>query len=141
MPVGVQLLQHWWATRYVCNQSCSKTPKFINCPLYQTCSKKVLKVFAVLEFGRKSMVFKRKCCGLEIESFILLCPYIYPSTLKFLIRVLHFLFIFGIFPTYMAILGPTRLFIFGKSSHLHCFLRNKYQKSPTYTPLITLNVY
>ena len=36
----------------------------------------------------------------------------------------------------MALLGPTRLFIFGKSSHLHCFLRNKYQKSPTYTPLL-----
>ena len=30
----------------------------------------------------------------------------------------------------MALLGPTRLFIFGKSSHLHWFLRNKYQKNP-----------
>ena len=33
----------------------------------------------------------------------------------------------------MALLGHTRVFIFGKTSHLHCFLRNKYQKIPTYT--------
>ena len=33
-------------------------------------------------------------------------------------------------------LGPTRLFIFGKSCHLHCFLLSKYQKIPTYTPLL-----
>ena len=38
----------------------------------------------------------------------------------------------------MALLGPTHLFIFGKNSRLkvHCFLRNKYQKIPTYTPLL-----
>ena len=35
----------------------------------------------------------------------------------------------------MALLGPTRLFIFGKSCHLYRFLLNKYQKIPTYTPL------
>ena len=27
----------------------------------------------------------------------------------------------------MPLLGPTHLFIFGKSSHLHSFLRNTYQ--------------
>ena len=43
---------------------------------------------------------------------------------------------FGIFPTYVVLLGPIRLFIFGKSSNLHCFLRNEYQKNPTYTPLL-----
>ena len=50
------------------------------------------------------------------------------STMKFLIRVLHFLFFFWDFflPTW-----PYCLFIFGKSSHLHCFLHNKYQKVPT----------
>ena len=53
-------------------------------------------------------------------------------TLKFLIRVLHFLFFLGFLPTYMALLGPTRLFIFGKSCPLHGFLLNKYQKIPTY---------
>ena len=42
----------------------------------------------------------------------------------------------GFFPTYMALLGPTRLFIFGKSCHLHCFLLSKYQKIPTYMPLL-----
>ena len=59
-------------------------------------------------------------------------------TMKFLISVLHFLFFFGIFfyiqgpkPS-----GPKQLFIFGKSSHLHCFLRNKYKKNPTCTPLL-----
>ena len=36
----------------------------------------------------------------------------------------------------MALLGPTRLFIFGKSCHLHCFLLSKYQKIPTYMPLL-----
>ena len=36
----------------------------------------------------------------------------------------------------MALLGPTRLFIFGKSCHLHGFLLSKYQKIPTYTPLL-----
>ena len=36
----------------------------------------------------------------------------------------------------MAVLGPTRLFDFGKNSHLNCFLRNKYKKNPTYTPLL-----
>ena len=45
-----------------------------------------------------------------------------------------FLILLGdFFPTYMALLGPTRLFTFAKSSqsHLHCFLCNKYQKIPT----------
>ena len=42
----------------------------------------------------------------------------------------------GFFPTYMALLGPTRLFIFGKSCHLHGFLLSKCQKIPTYTPLL-----
>ena len=42
----------------------------------------------------------------------------------------------GFFPTYMALLGPTRLFIFGKSCHLHGFLLSKYQKIPTYMPLL-----
>ena len=36
----------------------------------------------------------------------------------------------------MALLGPTRLFIFGKSCHLQGFLLSKYQKIPTYMPLI-----
>ena len=36
----------------------------------------------------------------------------------------------------MALLGPTRLFIFGESCHLHGFLLNKYKKNPTYTPLL-----
>ena len=36
----------------------------------------------------------------------------------------------------MALLGPTRLFIFGKSCHLHGFLLSKYQKIPTYMPLL-----
>ena len=64
------------------------------------------------------------------------------NCLKILTRVLHFftlLILFGYFflCTNMALLGPsTRLFIFGKSSHLHCFLCNKYQKIPTYTPLL-----
>ena len=42
----------------------------------------------------------------------------------------------GFFPTYMALLGPTRLFIFGKSCHLQGFLLSKYQKIPTYMPLL-----
>ena len=42
----------------------------------------------------------------------------------------------GFFPTYMALLGPTRLFIFGKRCHLHGFLLIKYQKNPTYMPLL-----
>ena len=33
----------------------------------------------------------------------------------------------------MVLLGPTHLFIFGKSSQEHCFLHNKYKKIPTYT--------
>ena len=36
----------------------------------------------------------------------------------------------------MALLEPTCLFVFGKSSHLHCFLRKKYQEIPTYRPLL-----
>ena len=40
------------------------------------------------------------------------------------------------FPTYMALLGPTRLFIFGKSCHFQVFLLTKYQKIPTYMPLL-----
>ena len=36
----------------------------------------------------------------------------------------------------MALLGPTRLFIFEKSCRLHSFLLSKYQKIPTYTPLL-----
>ena len=36
----------------------------------------------------------------------------------------------------MALLGPTCLFIFGKSCHLHGFLLSKYQKIPTYMPLL-----
>ena len=58
------------------------------------------------------------------------------TTLKFLIRVLHYYSFFEFFPTYLALLGPTRLFIFGKNSHLHCFLRDKYEKIPTYMPLL-----
>ena len=42
----------------------------------------------------------------------------------------------GFFPTYMALLGPTRLFIFGKSCLLHGFLLSKYRKIPTYMPLL-----
>ena len=63
----------------------------------------------------------------------------FSTTLKFLMRVLHFLFFFGIFSylsKYIALLRPSRLFIFGESSHLHCFLRNEYQTIPTYTPLL-----
>ena len=36
----------------------------------------------------------------------------------------------------MALLGPTRLLIFGKSCHLHSFLLSKYKKIPTYMPLL-----
>ena len=36
----------------------------------------------------------------------------------------------------MALLGPIRLIIFGKSCHLHGFLLSKYQKIPAYTPLL-----
>ena len=36
----------------------------------------------------------------------------------------------------MALLGPTRLFIFEKICHLHGFLLNKYRKIPTYMPLL-----
>ena len=36
----------------------------------------------------------------------------------------------------MALLGPTCLFIFGKSCHLQGFLLSKYQKIPTYMPLL-----
>ena len=36
----------------------------------------------------------------------------------------------------MALLGPTRLFVFGKSCHLHSFLLSKHQKIPTYMPLL-----
>ena len=51
--------------------------------------------------------------------------------------MLHFLFFGGdFFPTYMALLGPTRLFIFGKRCHLHSFLLSKYKKIPTYMPLL-----
>ena len=47
----------------------------------------------------------------------------------------------GFFPTYMALLGPTRLFIFGKSSHIHCFCVINIKKfPPTYTPLKDLHV-
>ena len=52
-----------------------------------------------------------------------------------------FFFFWDFFPTNMALLGTTRLFIFGKSSHLYCFLRNKYQKIPTYTPLLRATGY
>ena len=38
----------------------------------------------------------------------------FSTTLKFLILILDFFL-----STYMALLGPTHLFIFGKSSHLH----------------------
>ena len=37
----------------------------------------------------------------------------------------------------MALLGPTRLFSFGKKSQLNCFLSNKFKKIPTYTPILT----
>ena len=49
-----------------------------------------------------------------------------------------FFILFGDFflITYMALLGPTRLFIFGKSCHLHGFLLSKYWKIPTYMPLL-----
>ena len=43
---------------------------------------------------------------------------------------------FGFFPTYMALLGPTRLLILGKVPNYTFFLRNEYQKYPTYTPLL-----
>ena len=33
----------------------------------------------------------------------------------------------------MALLGPTRLFIYEKTSHLHWFLCNKNKNIPTYT--------
>ena len=39
-------------------------------------------------------------------------------------------------PKYMALLGPTFLFLLGKISRLRCFLRNEYQQIPTYTPLL-----
>jgi hypothetical protein len=40
-------------------------------------------------------------------------------------------------PTYLhALLGPTRLFIFGKRCLLHGFLLSKYRKIPTYMPLL-----
>ena len=40
---------------------------------------------------------------------------------------LHVFLFLGKVPTYT---------VFGESSHLHCFLRNKYQKIPTYMPLL-----
>ena len=39
-------------------------------------------------------------------------------------------------PPYMALLGPTSLFIFGKSCRLHGFILCKYQKITTYMPLL-----
>ena len=77
---------------------------------------------SVLDQNRKS-VFGCKLVGTVND----VSARIVPCTLKFLIRF---------FPTYMVLLRPTRLFIFGKSFHLHCFLCNKYQKIPTYTPLL-----
>jgi hypothetical protein len=42
----------------------------------------------------------------------------------------------------MALLGPTYLSIFGKSSHLNCSLHNKYQKQfPPTRPYQDLHVY
>ena len=36
----------------------------------------------------------------------------------------------------MALLGPTRLFVFWKSCHFQGFLLSKHQKIPTYMPLL-----
>ena len=48
--------------------------------------------------------------------------------------VTYLIIFWDFFSTFMVLLGPIRLFIFvGKSSHLNCFLRNKYQKILTYT--------
>ena len=46
------------------------------------------------------------------------------------------LFFFGIFPTYKALLGRTRLFAFWKSCYLNGFLLIKYQINPTCMPLL-----
>ena len=57
-------------------------------------------------------------------------------TLKFLIRVLHFLFVFGIF-FYLHGLIRTYMFIyFWEKYPPTFFFRNKYQKIPTYTTLL-----
>ena len=58
-----------------------------------------------------------RCGGRWLQFFV----HKTTNTLKFLIRVLHFYCFLGFFTTYMALLGPTRLFIFGKSCHLHGF--------------------
>ena len=44
-------------------------------------------------------------------------------------------FFYSFLGAYTTLLGTTRLFIFGKSSHQYCFLRNKYFKNFAYTPL------
>ena len=51
-------------------------------------------------------------------------------------KSVSFFILFWIFPTYLAFLGTTHLFIFGKIFHLYCILCNKYRKIPTYTPLL-----
>ena len=53
-------------------------------------------------------------------------------------KCVNFFIIFWDFflPTIMALLGPTRLFIFGKSCRLPGFLLSKYQKIPTYMTLL-----
>ena len=57
-------------------------------------------------------------------------------TLNFLISVLHFLFLGGIFPTVMVLLGTRRLLSSEKAATLYCFLRNKHQKNSTHTPFL-----
>ena len=68
---------------------------------------------------------------MEVSEFVKTCDehiiYEVPS------KSVTFIFIFwDFFLPIMVLFGPTRLFIFGKSSHLHCFSRNKYKKIPTY---------
>ena len=56
------------------------------------------------------------------------------TTLKFLIRVLHFLFFFGIF-SYLHGLH-VYLFLWKVPTYLHCFLHNTYKKKSHLHPLI-----
>ena len=77
-------------------------------------------------------------CHCEFKVMTIWFPFVHQTAYSEVPNksVTFLILFFGIFPTYVVLLGPTRLFIFGKSSNLHCFLRNEYQKNPTYTPLL-----
>ena len=57
------------------------------------------------------------------------------------IKSVIFLIIFGdLNPTYMALSGATRLFMIGKSSYLHCFLRNTKEKTHCLLSLCVIHI-